>query len=129
MKRPPARRKKSAAPGRGPGLPWLPVAGGVTAPQGYLASGIPAGIKKRGLDLAVVFSPSEASAAAVFTTNLVQAAPVILSRNNLAHTRGSARAVLINSGCANACTGERGMRDARLCARALSSRVSNGFAR
>jgi len=97
------------------------VAGGVTAPEGYLASGVAAGIKKRGLDLAVIFASRPASAAGVFTRNRVQAAPVSLSRENLERTGGQLRAVLINSGCANACTGERGFRDALLSARTLAS--------
>jgi glutamate N-acetyltransferase / amino-acid N-acetyltransferase len=114
----PTPRKNSVAPNA---AKWRPVTGGVTAPQGYLAAGVAAGIKKEGPDLSIVYAPSGASAAAVFTTNLIQAAPVVLSRENLVQTRGSARAVLINSGCANACTGERGMQDARRSARALGS--------
>jgi glutamate N-acetyltransferase / amino-acid N-acetyltransferase len=93
--------------------PWKSVRGGVTAPQGFLASGVSAGIKKKnGLDLAVLFSSQPASAAAVFTCNRVQAAPVLLSRKHLQASRGHLRAALINSGCANACTGEKGFRDA-----------------
>ena len=100
---------------------WLPVEGGVTAPEGYLASGIEAGVKKKGPDLAVLFSSRPATAAGVFTQNRVQAAPVVLSRENLKLSRGRARAILINSGCANACTGERGKKDALLNARKLAS--------
>ncbi|MDR0310354.1 MAG: bifunctional ornithine acetyltransferase/N-acetylglutamate synthase, partial [Acidobacteriota bacterium] len=83
---------------------WRPIEGGVTAPEGYMASGIAAGVKKQGPDVAVVFSTQPAVAAGVFTKNLVQAAPVVLSRENLKLSRGRARAILINSGCANACT-------------------------
>lgn len=100
---------------------WHVVDGGITAPQGYLASGVSAGIKRRGLDLAVIFSSQPASAAGVFTTNRVQAAPVVLSRDSLKVSHGRARAILINSGCANACTGEQGMKDSQLSARCLSS--------
>jgi len=103
---------------------WQIIEGGVTAPQGYLASGVSAGIKKKGLDLAVVFSPQGASAAGVFTRNVVQAAPVVLSRENLKGSRGRMRAVLINSGCANACTGDRGMHDAALSAQCLASHLN-----
>jgi len=100
---------------------WQVIEGGVTAPQEYLAAGVSSGIKKNGLDLAVIFSSRPATAAGVFTLNQVQAAPVLLSKENLKLSRGRARAVLINSGCANACTGERGMKDARLSAQNLAS--------
>ncbi len=89
---------------------------GVTAPLGFLACGVHCGIKPSALDLALVVSsdPDRASsAAALFTTNLVKAAPVLVSREHLAASGGYARAVLINSGCANACTGEDGMTVAR----------------
>ncbi len=102
---------------------WRVTEGGVTAPQGYLAAGVSAGIKKKGLDLAVVFSSQPASAAGVFTLNRVQAAPVVLCKEHLKLSRGRARAILINSGCANACTGDRGMHDARISARCLASHL------
>jgi glutamate N-acetyltransferase / amino-acid N-acetyltransferase len=102
---------------------WRIIDGGVTAPQGYLASGVSAGIKKKGLDLAVVFSSQPASAAGVFTLNQVQAAPVLLSKENLKLSRGRARAILVNAGCANACTGEQGMKDALLTTRCLASHL------
>jgi len=100
---------------------WIPVEGGVTAPAGYVASGVAAGVKKKGLDLAVLFSTQPSVAAGVFTQNLVQAAPVVLSRENLRLARCRARAILINSGCANACTGAQGKKDAALSARKLAS--------
>jgi len=84
---------------------------------------VAAGIKDRGLDLAVLFSSQPSYGAAVFTTNLVQAAPVLLSRKHLRAAKGKTRAVLINSGCANACTGERGMRDALVSVRSLASHL------
>jgi glutamate N-acetyltransferase/amino-acid N-acetyltransferase len=88
--------------------------GGVTTPQGFRAAGVRAGIKATGdLDLALLASDTPAVAAAVFTTNLVQAAPVLVSREHLARSGGVARAIVINSGCANACTGDQGMRVAR----------------
>ena len=84
---------------------------GVTAPEGFLAAGIAAGIKKdRRPDLALLFSRHPCAAAGVFTRNRFRAAPVELSARHLA--RGTARAVLINSGNANACTGPQGARDA-----------------
>lgn len=61
------------------------------------------------LDLAVLAADSRASAAALFTTNLAQAAPVTVSRQHLERTAGMARAIVVNSGCANACTGAQGM--------------------
>ncbi len=103
---------------------WRIVEGGVTAPQGYLASGVSAGIKKKGLDLAVVFSSQPASAAGVFTLNRVQAAPVLLSKENLKSSRGRVRAILINSGCANACTGEQGIKDSLISTRCLASHLN-----
>ncbi len=102
-------------------LPWKSVRGGITAPQGFLASGVAAGIKKAGLDLAVLFSSQPASAAAVFTTNRVQAAPVALTRKHLQSSRGHIRAALVNSGCANACTGDEGLRDAATTVDSLAS--------
>ena len=88
--------------------------GGVTSPAGFRTAGVSAGIKARGgLDLALLVSDRPAQAAAVFTTNLVQAAPVVVSREHLAKSNGIARAILVNSGCANACTGESGLRVAQ----------------
>lgn len=89
------------------------VTGGVTAPEGFLASGVAAGIKYKGKkDVALVFSECDTAAAGVFTTNMVKAAPVLLDMERLTAS-GRARAVIINSGNANACNGERGMVDAR----------------
>jgi glutamate N-acetyltransferase / amino-acid N-acetyltransferase len=90
------------------------VAGGVTAPAGFRAAGVHCGIKARGLDLAIVEADRVASAAGVFTTNLAVAAPVVVSREHLASTGGRARAVVVNSGCANACTGDAGHKVAEL---------------
>ena len=88
--------------------------GGVTTPQGYRASGSSAGIKaNKGLDLALLVSDTPATAAAVFTTNRAQAAPILVSREHLSASGGVARAIVVNSGCANACTGDEGLRAAR----------------
>jgi glutamate N-acetyltransferase/amino-acid N-acetyltransferase len=90
------------------------IAGGVTAPEGFRASGVACGIKANGNpDLALVVSDTAASAAAVFTTNVAQAAPILISREHLAASAGRARAIVVNSGCANACTGEDGLAHAR----------------
>jgi glutamate N-acetyltransferase / amino-acid N-acetyltransferase len=92
-----------------------PVSGGITAPRGFRAAGVACGIKKTGaLDLALVASETIASAAAVFTTNLAVAAPVVVSREHLAASNGQARAIVVNSGCANACTGDAGLGVANL---------------
>jgi glutamate N-acetyltransferase/amino-acid N-acetyltransferase len=88
--------------------------GGVSTPSGYRAAGLHVGIKAagRGPDLALIVSDTPATAAAVFTTNRAQAAPVLVSRDHLAHSGGRARAIIVNSGCANACTGSVGLDDA-----------------
>jgi glutamate N-acetyltransferase/amino-acid N-acetyltransferase len=84
--------------------------GGVTTPQGFRAAGVSAGIKANGgLDLALLVSETPATAAAVFTINRAQAAPVLVSREHLTRSGGVARAVIVNSGCANACTGDEGL--------------------
>src|SRR5262245_58494157 len=88
--------------------------GGVTAARGFRAAGVSAGIKANGNpDLALLVSEAPAQAAAVFTTNKAIAAPVIVSREHLSRSGGVARAIVVNSGCANACTGEDGVGVAR----------------
>ncbi len=84
---------------------------GITSPKGFYASGIFSGIKKSKKDLALIFSDIPARAAGIFTTNKVPAAPVIIDKQQLSRA-GSVRAILVNSGNANACTGERGLNDA-----------------
>jgi len=86
---------------------FIHIKGGVTAPLGFKASGVKARIKYDRKDLAVIVSDIPASAAGVFTINRVKAAPVVLSAEHLAD--GRAQAVVVNSGCANACTGKPGM--------------------
>ncbi len=105
------------------------VGGGVTAPQGFRAAGLHCGIKKNGKpDLSLVVSDAPSTqAAGLFTTNLAKAAPVLVSQRHLTASGGAARAIVTNSGCANACTGPQGMADAEemaaLTARALDSPV------
>ena len=101
------------------------IAGGVNAAKGFTSSSAACGIKrtppKNGVrrdDLCLVVSETMATAAGVFTTNLVKAAPVLLSRRHL--ESGKARAILLNSGNANACTGEPGLRAAEQCANAAA---------
>ena len=92
---------------------WEPVEGSLATPRGFRAASAASGIKraKGALDLALIFSEvPQTSAAGVFTTNLAAAAPVHLSRRNLQESRGQARAVVVNSGNANACTGAGGIR-------------------
>jgi glutamate N-acetyltransferase/amino-acid N-acetyltransferase len=95
--------------------------GGVTAPRGFRAAGVACGIKATGLDLAVIASDVPASVAAVFTTNLAQAAPILISKEHVARGRGMASAVVVNSGCANACTGADGLEHAIAMTRNVSA--------
>ncbi|MBI1847208.1 MAG: bifunctional glutamate N-acetyltransferase/amino-acid acetyltransferase ArgJ [Candidatus Rokubacteria bacterium] len=93
-----------------PELEWLN--GGVTAVPGILAGGVGAGIKPSGKkDLALIHSSTPARVGAVFTTNQVKGASVLVS---MEHARsGIAQAIVASSGCANVCTGEQGVKDAR----------------
>ncbi len=88
----------------------IKIDGGVTAAQGFKAAGVRCGIKQTGPDLAVIYSELGCSAAGVFTTNAFKAASVIINTERL--QSGRARAVVVNSGNANACTGGRGVQDA-----------------
>ena len=84
--------------------------GGVTAAKGFKAAGLHAGLKKVKRDMAMILSETDAVTAATFTTNKVKAAPVIWDQK-IAEA-GKARAVVVNSGNANACTGSQGLIDA-----------------
>ncbi|WP_319436595.1 bifunctional glutamate N-acetyltransferase/amino-acid acetyltransferase ArgJ [Mycobacterium sp. RTGN5] len=97
---------------------------GVTAPAGFRATGIAAGIKASGaLDLALVFNEGpDYAAAGVFTRNQVKAAPVLWSQQVL--STGRLRAVLLNSGGANACTGPGGFQDTHATAEAVAAALS-----
>jgi glutamate N-acetyltransferase / amino-acid N-acetyltransferase len=100
------------------------IAGGVTAPTGFRAAGVPARIKASGaLDLALLVPDRPAAAAALFTTNQVQAAPVTVCREHLQRSRGRVAAVVVNSGCANACTGADGMAVARASAELVAEHL------
>ncbi len=84
-----------------------------TCPRGFTASGVSCGLRKSGKpDLALFLAPAGCAVAGVFTQNVLCAAPVTLSKQHLAACIGQGRAVLINSGCANAATGELGMANA-----------------
>jgi glutamate N-acetyltransferase / amino-acid N-acetyltransferase len=82
-------------------------------PKGFLASGVRAGIRKKRPDLGLIVAEDGANAAAVFTKNRFQAAPVVLSRRALKQAGGRVKAVVVNAGCANAVTGEQGLAAAR----------------
>ena len=100
------------------------VSGGVTSPQGFQASGIAAGLKPSGkLDMALLLAPEQAVCAGSFTTSVVRAACVDLCAERLAANGGQARAVLINSGQANACTGDRGLIDSQRATQALADQL------
>ena len=104
--------------------PWQLVSGGVTSPQGFQASGIAAGLKPSGkLDMALLLAPEQAVCAGTFTTSVVRAACVDLCAERLAANGGKARAVLINSGQANACTGDRGLIDSQRATQALADQL------
>lgn len=96
---------------------WLPMI------PGFFFSGLAAGIKKnREKDMGLIFSEAPAVAAGVLTRNWVKAAPVLLTQKRL--QRGHLQAVLVNSGCANACTGKRGMEDAKVLADKTARRLN-----
>ena len=95
---------------------WETIGGGVTAAAGFMAAGVVAGLRASGRkDICLIVSSEPAAAAGVFTRNTMAAAPVIVSREHVA--TGRLRAIVANAGNANACTGERGLRDAQSMAR------------
>ena len=103
------------------------IPGGITAPKGFRAAGIHCGVKRAKKDLCLLVSDAPASGAVVLTTNRVQAAPVLVTREQMkgSHTF---RAIVVNSGNANACTGDRGMNDARAMVAAAASALNVGAA-
>ena len=99
------------------------IEGGITAVQGVQAAGIHAGIKKAEVkDLALIYSDTPATAAGVFTINSVTAAPVLVCRKHL--TAPTAQAIIVNSGNANACTGDLGMTNAHRMAAATAEQLN-----
>jgi len=99
------------------------IKGGITAPKGFKASGMHCGVKKSGKkDIALIYSDVPANAAAVFTSNKVKAAPILVSMEHI--KSGKAQAIIANSGCANACTGNEGMEDAQVMAKAVASAIN-----
>ncbi|MBM5798792.1 MAG: arginine biosynthesis bifunctional protein ArgJ, partial [Cyanobacteria bacterium K_Offshore_0m_m2_072] len=104
--------------------PWCPIPGGATAPEGFQAAAVTAGLKASGKpDLSLLLAPEGAVCAGTFTTSLVRAACVDLCAERLAASGGRARAVLSNSGQANACTGDRGLIDSQRATQALADRL------
>jgi glutamate N-acetyltransferase/amino-acid N-acetyltransferase len=103
------------------------IAGGITTPAGFRAAGVSCGIKPTGKpDLAIVVADprgAPVSAAAIFTTNRAVAAPVVVSREHLASTGSRVAAIVVNSGCANACTGNEGLAHAR----AMAQQTANAL--
>jgi len=94
----------------------------ITSVSGFLAGAAQAGIKtKNKLDLAILYSEVPCVAAGVFTTNRIKSAPVILSQKHL--SKGQAQAIVVNSGCANACVGEQGLTDALEMARLTAAKL------
>ena len=104
--------------------PWHPIPGGITAPSGFRAAAVTAGLKASGKpDLSLLLAPEGAVCAGSFTTSLLRAACVDLCAERLRTSGGHARAVLTNSGQANACTGERGLADSLGATAALAQRL------
>ena len=98
------------------------IEGGITAPLGFQATGVACGLKKNGQpDLALIVSDLPATAAGVFTNNIVKGHSLQLARENI--RSGLARAVIINSGNANACIGEQGIQDALAMAKAVAAHL------
>jgi len=92
--------------------------------DGFRVAGVATGIKKSGdLDFALIVSDAPCAAAGVFTRNLVKAAPVLVDQAKLRKTGGVVRAVAVNSGCANACTGQQGMDNANETARLIAEKI------
>lgn len=85
--------------------------GGILSPKGFLCGGVHAGLRYNKLDLGMIVSETPGSCAAVYTTSHFQAAPLLVTQESIAH-EGVLQALVVNSACANACTGEQGYQDA-----------------
>lgn len=85
--------------------------GTILSPKGFSANGIHSGVKRKRKDLGIIFSDVPATATAVYTMNVIQAAPLQVTRNSIKNS-GKIQAVIVNSGNANACTGKQGLLDA-----------------
>lgn len=96
---------------------------GITAPQGFLASGINCGIKEKNLDLALIYSKIKATAACLYTTNKLKGAPLIVTKEHLQKNK-KVSAIIINSGNANTCNGVNGIKDAKVMAATAASHLN-----
>ena len=97
------------------------IKGGITCPKGYYATGSHIGIKVKKKDLAIIFSSAPAKAVGVFTTNIVKAAPVLWNQKLINNNNNLTQAIVVNSGNANACTGEIGLHHTELMASEVAS--------
>ena len=103
---------------------WSPISGGITAPDGFLAAGISAGLKPSGKkDLALLYAPDGACCSGTFTQSVTRAYCVDLCIDRIKASEGKIRAVVINSGHANACTGSRGKIDSEMITHKLAQRL------
>lgn len=97
---------------------------GISAVQGIKSAGIHAGIKKFKKDFALIYSEVKAATAGVFTKNAVKAAPVLVTKEHLKSSNGFCQAIVVNSGNANACTGELGLENARIMAKITANELN-----
>ena len=103
---------------------WSPISGGITAPNGFQAAGLSAGLKpSRKADLSLLLAPEGSVCAGTFTTSVVRASCVDLCADRLQAASGRVRAVVTNSGQANACTGDRGLVDSMRITQAVADRL------
>ena len=103
---------------------WSPISGGITAPNGFQAAGLSAGLKpSRKADLSLLLAPEGSVCAGTFTTSVVRASCVDLCSDRLQAASGRVRAVVTNSGQANACTGDRGLVDSMRITQAVADRL------
>jgi glutamate N-acetyltransferase/amino-acid N-acetyltransferase len=106
-----------AVPSPAENIRLIEVRGGLGVVPGVRMAGVHAGIKKRKTDLTLIALPGPHVCAEVLTTNDIKAAPLLVSSSHLEFDGEQMQAIVVNAGCANACTGDRGMRDARATAR------------
>ena len=97
------------------------IVGGITAPKGFSATGEHIGLKKKKKDLAIIISDLPATASGVFTKNLVKAAPVLWNQQIV---NNKVRGIVVNSGNANACTGELGFKHTEIMAQTLAECIN-----
>lgn len=97
---------------------------GMSAVQGIKSAGIHAGLKKIKKDFAIIYSEVKAAAAGVFTKNAVKAAPVLITKEHIKVSNGFCRAIVVNSGNANACTGELGLENAKEMAKITANELN-----